>query len=105
MNYQKLEEAIQNIIQKYSQDSFSVSGKGAWRIKIDGNFITMSSNKTVWKCAGHAKTALRHHFDQAFNQCKRLPDMDDLSYREEREIIEAQYKKFLDEKVEFVEVT
>lgn len=48
-------------------DSFSQNPKPpktpktVWRIKINGQFITTISGKTVWKRIGDAKSAVHHH--------------------------------------------
>lgn len=51
-------------------DSFKPGGPGkikvpktVWRIKVDGQFITVISGKTVWKRIGDAKNALRNHVE------------------------------------------
>jgi len=37
--------------------------KTVWRAKIDGQFITTISGKTVWKRLGDAKNAIRNHVE------------------------------------------
>ena len=37
--------------------------KTVWRVKINGQFATTISGKTVWKRLGDAKNAIRNHVE------------------------------------------
>jgi hypothetical protein len=79
----------------------------SWMIKIDGNFIVTGSNKSVWRKIGHAKSALRLHFEQAHSMWNvKAREYKDLisGWREQDAIYEEEYQKFLTEHVEFVNV-
>ena len=76
----------------------------AWMIKIDGNFITTSSGKSVWKAVGHAKNALRNHFEVTHSKCNRVSSNYSSNWRDLQEIYEEEYLKFLKERVEFVNI-
>jgi len=83
----------------------SAKKKGAWRIKIDGEFITTSSNKTVWKTGGHAKSALRLHFETCKYEVARIMrDDKTTSSRAIDAVYETQYQKYITEHVEFIEL-
>ena len=72
-----------------------------WRIKIDGEFVILRSGKTRWAKIGHAKNALRNHFGRYFPYVKVIPV---ISYQERCKIAEDIYQKYLNEKVEFVNI-
>ena len=82
------------------------SSNHVWRIKVDGNYIKIRSGKTVWERIGHAKLALRNHFNSIQNKFVYHHYKHNKSPAHDiREIFEEHYQKFLDERVEFVEVT
>ena len=72
-----------------------------WRIKVDGRFIMTSSGKTVWKQLGHAKSALRLHFEDVKYKLRRS---DDHTYKDIAAFYEMCYQKFLKDRVEFVKI-
>lgn len=77
-----------------------------WRIKIDGEFVTMASGKSSWKAAGHAKNALRYEMDRAMRKCiSEIRDIhDSYSSMEARAVFEEQYEIFIANRVEFVKI-
>lgn len=75
-----------------------------WRIKVDGKFITTATRKTVWKQIGHAKSALRLHFETLrYKMHDKLKG--DLKHRTINELFEEAYQKFLTTRVKFVKIT
>jgi hypothetical protein len=40
------------------------------RVKINGNFVKTCTGKAGWKTVAHAKSALKHHFDDKFGYDK-----------------------------------
>lgn len=79
--------------------------KDCFRIKIDDIFITTSSNKIAWKKIGHAKSALRLHFEKINSTfINEVTDKEYCSYTKAEEKIEKEYQDFLKNRVEFVKI-
>ena len=77
-----------------------------WRVRIDGYFIVMPSGKSSWKQKGHAKNALRNAMNTVFYDCRGVlrKKHSDMSSQEQNVIFEEYYTKFLDERVQFVQI-
>lgn len=55
------ENILKVVIDSFNIEQKTIKKTIPHRIKINGNFITTMSGKTIWKTLGHAKSALNHH--------------------------------------------
>lgn len=65
MNEDRLQKIIQSLTYHSNPDLKRNTPKSVWRVKVNGQFISTASNKTVWKEIGHAKNAIINHIDNS----------------------------------------
>jgi hypothetical protein len=100
---------ISRILNEYA-DQTLVDNKPAhaWKIKIDGEFVSLASKKYLWKARNHASSALRLHFESAHRKIHKQFGYsgvdEEFKYQEFDALIEVEYQKFLKERVEFVQL-
>lgn len=86
------EELIQIGLDSFKRSPESTRKWVPVRIRINGQFIKTDSNKSVWKCIGHAKNALRNHLDLLYSRlvyASRYSNFSNESIKLEHNIEEA----------------
>lgn len=64
MSFSFTSELVRKFVSSFEDGNLKPKKKQIpYRIKVNGRYIRLKSGKTIWKCLGHAKTALHNHFE------------------------------------------